>query len=376
MSKLHSIVGALALLVSLAAPLHSETAQAAYDRGMKFAHAQEFDRAIYLMRKALAREPRNNDMRLGLARVLGWAREYSEAHHLVNEVLNGDPDNTEARLLKARLYYYEGALDQAAETLRSLSGSIAVDGLRSQIESARKAADRTGWSVSLSYENSGFANISRSSWSSVGMELRYRLNDRVGLSIGRSQANRFDMANDLTTFGISLRPSDTVSVGLTYGLSNNATFLPSHQLDVSAEWQFWQRNMHRTDAWATLDLQFRNYPSGDQTFAVNPGLRVALSKDVISHARWINSFDAHGRRLQGWSLQTRWQTPLDGLNVTFGLSQTGEMENGAVVRVSNWSIGPSFRLNESTSIYVGYSNENRNGSYLRETISTAIVMRL
>ena len=82
------------------------------------AKAGEYDRAILIIEKFLARNPANTDGQLLYARTLSWKGEYDRAIEVYSEVIQREPGNAEAHAGFARVLSWKGEYGRSAQAYR------------------------------------------------------------------------------------------------------------------------------------------------------------------------------------------------------------------------------------------------------------------
>src|SRR5260370_32130821 len=105
----------------------------------KYAEAQDWDSAMRIVDREVARSPQDMDVRASRARVLAWSGHVTEAEKEYIEILRAsrnDPDNW---MWLASVYSREGRADDA---LRALSRALELDPKRAALHAARAWALR------------------------------------------------------------------------------------------------------------------------------------------------------------------------------------------------------------------------------------------
>ncbi len=105
----------------------------------KYAEAQDWDSAMRIVDREVARSPQDMDVRAWRARVLAWSGRLTEAEKEYVEILKvsrNDPDNW---MGLASVYSREG---RANEALRALSRALELDPKRADVHAARARALR------------------------------------------------------------------------------------------------------------------------------------------------------------------------------------------------------------------------------------------
>lgn len=88
------------------------------------AKAGEYDRAIAIIEKFLAKNPANTDGQLLYARTLSWKGEYERAIEVYGKVIQREPQNAEAHAGYARVLSWKGEYERSVEAYRR---SLAIE---------------------------------------------------------------------------------------------------------------------------------------------------------------------------------------------------------------------------------------------------------
>ena len=136
-AKVHGLSQAVLIGIGLtcASGLHAQDQAADWQPQVrKYAEAKDWDSALRLVEKQIARAPQDMDVRAWRARVLAWAGKLPEAEKEYLEILKvsrTDPDNS---MGLASVYRREGKLSDAD---RAISTAQELDPKRSDIHAAR-----------------------------------------------------------------------------------------------------------------------------------------------------------------------------------------------------------------------------------------------
>jgi len=105
----------------------------------KFAEAKDWDSAMRIVERELARAPQDTDVRAWRARVMTWSGRLAEAEKEYLEILKvsrNDPDNW---MGLASVYLREGRTE---DSLRALDRAVELDPKRADLRAARARALR------------------------------------------------------------------------------------------------------------------------------------------------------------------------------------------------------------------------------------------
>ncbi len=134
------LLGLLLMITLVACPSFSQEHSPDWQTQVrKYAEAQDWNSAMRIVAREVARSPQDLDVRAWRARVLAWSGHLAEAEKEYVEILNvsrNDPDNW---MGLAGVYSREG---RAAETLRALDNAVELDPKRTDLHAARARALR------------------------------------------------------------------------------------------------------------------------------------------------------------------------------------------------------------------------------------------
>ncbi len=134
------LLGLLLMITLVACPSFSQEHSPDWQTQVrKYAEAQDWNSAMRIVAREVARSPQDLDVRAWRARVLAWSGHLAEAEKEYVEILNvsrNDPDNW---MGLAGVYSREG---RAAETLRALDNAVELDPKRTDLHVARARALR------------------------------------------------------------------------------------------------------------------------------------------------------------------------------------------------------------------------------------------
>ena len=128
-------------LLSAALVLQAPT----YETGVDARLDGRFEEAAEILAEVAQREPANADVFLQLGLTLSALGRFDEAEAALQRTLDLAPDYTDAHIALARLAYYRGDLDRAAELAAALPDDQTPPDLRARIDAARESPARSPW---------------------------------------------------------------------------------------------------------------------------------------------------------------------------------------------------------------------------------------
>lgn len=318
-----------------------------YQLGLTQRFQQKNDDAMESQKKALELAPENYDIKIELARLYSWKKEYKVAEAMINEVLTAHPD-------------YQDAIE--------LKDSITL------AKNAQVTPKKLKWQVDLGYENSDFSRRPQPDWHQYFLQLGYWLKEDTFVHIRTEDIKRFHNHNEHYEAGISHIFNDSYNGNLSVGYTPDSSFLPEWRIKTGGEARVIFNHEHIGNTWFTAAIQHDRY-IGLNTTVIKPGIRYEILDNLQIHAQHINLIDENDDHLNGWSGRLDWQTPLPELRLFTGLSNAPETENAVSVDTKARFFGCSYQLTPKITVHSSYSREDRENSYIRHIITTALSIK-
>jgi YaiO family outer membrane protein len=349
-----------------------DSIDALYLLGMVEAYRKRYPDALARLRRARDLDPANDDVRLGLARVLSWSGDHVAAEWEVSVVLDRRPDNAEAQMLKARLVYYQGGLGEAEARLGAIlerdPGNLAALELMGDVKSAggdaaaardfyRKAGDlapdspeiarkleasrSTPWRIDTGANLSSFTRQERDDWYEGFVQLRRELTAATGLTARIEVNRRFRLTDLHLAAGADHKFNDWLTGNILFGGTPAADFRERWVLSGGAAARLWPGGEQFGATLLTVDGKRSNYDTGDVD-TLSPGLQQYLFAGRLwLTGRWINTFSETNDRTGGWLGRLDWQAS-DAFRLTLGASDAGETVAGETVDTRSYFRSPTF----------------------------------
>jgi YaiO family outer membrane protein len=378
---------------------------ALYLLGMVLAYQDRIPEALVKLRRARDLDPANDEVRLGLARVLGWSGKTSAAEREVSVVLERQPGNSEARLLKARFAYYQDRLAEAEETLEpvlqnepenlealELMGDVKLSAGEAQAaqDFYRRAFDVAPdspaisrkldqsrpmpWRFDTGYSYSSFSREDRDDWHEGFVQLRYGIAPGTGV-LGRIEvSHRFDEEDVVYAAGADHRLTDWLGGYLVFGVTPDADFLENWLVSGGASTRLWSELGHLGATVLNVDAKRSNYDTGNVD-TISPGLQQYLYAGRIwLTGRWINTFNEDNDWTTGWLARLDWQAAEEFL-LNIGAADAGETVAGETVDTRSYFAGIVVGLPSGRGLRLDYLYEDREDSYIRHAFALGFSQR-
>jgi YaiO family outer membrane protein len=365
-------------------------------------YQNKYEQALTTITAAEAVAPQDMDITLAKARILAWMSRYQEAGVAIDRVITARPTDAEAWALKGRIAYYQDRPSAAraafTEALkhdpRHLDatlglGDVARAGgdeqtaqrqfLRAQAldPASRDVQDRLNaraddttpkWLLSTSLGYSWLSRTPLGDWTEQSVRLERLVGGSLRVFAGGTHARRFGL-NDVDLYaGASGTLARGITGELTVGTTPDDDFLPAWRTLGSLGARI------TDDTTLLLDGSLRHYRTGTIK-GFNLGIeQYLLAGRVGITGKFINTIDAGGRHLTGWSAAVL-VSPLDRLRLRVGYADAPESEAGIVADSTSWSGGIAMDLTSALTLRIDFTREKRQRAYVREELTGGIAVR-
>ena len=312
------------------------------------------------------------------SRQLAQEKRYGEAHAKLERAQAMEPANDDVRLARAYLYYYEGAYDSAEEEFSGiLTRHPGYADAQSGLESVRAAREGDGefvWQADMGYEWSGFERSAQPDWNNQFLQLTRFFNGKSTAIHGRIE--RYDQFTNVDSYyqlGVSQRFTPRLTAYALAGFTPEANFRPRWRMKGGAELRLNELETAGMPLWLTLDAQHDEYRTTD-VHNVTPGLRI----EIADH--WALSGKMIGVHEQGTKTVYGWTARLDGVimpGLRFYTGYADAPETVAAVTVDTQTIfgGFAYDIDDARTLYLGYTHDDRERSYIRHAVNASVSLR-
>jgi YaiO family outer membrane protein len=358
------------------------------------AYQMRYAEALETITQAQTIAPQNLEITLTRARILAWMNRYGEAADELSRVLAVRPDDAEALALKGRLALYQnqpvparaafeaalGADPKNLDAVLGLGDAMRAEGdeagARIHYERARVidpasrdvaerfavAAAGPRWRLDAAGTHSWLSRTALADWSEQSLRLERRLGARNAIYGGVVRAKRFGVDDVEASLGGTMLLARGVQGDLMIGFTPSDNFLPVWRLASGLNIKLAEQTF------ALLDGSLRHYATGTIK-GINAGVQHYLfdgSVDIT--ARFINTIDAGGQHLTGWSAGVS-VSPIDRLRLRAGYADAPESDAGIVASTRSWSTGIAFDVTPQLTLRLDFLRENRARSYVRRELT-------
>lgn len=303
--------------------------------------------ALASQQHALSIAPENHDIRLELARLHSWNGDYDLAGTMVNRILADLPDYVDAQQL-------------AASNARARNAPPDPGDLRNRLD--------------IGFENSSFPNLSRPGWRQSSLRFGRRVGADTTFHLSAKNSERGDQADRQYEVGIARKFNDKYNGFLAVGYAPGAVFSPKWRLETGAEARLAAGRDAAAAVWLTAYLRHDRYDAGTST-TLKPGIRYQVTENWQIHVQHIALIDENRHVLAGHAARVDWQTPLPDLRLYAGGSRAPETEDTDVIYTSARFAGLFYQISPGLTLSASYAREDRQGSYTRTVVSTALSVR-
>ncbi len=323
--------------------------------------AGNFDRARQILESLLEVSPDDPDLMRRLAMVEAGDGRLEAARERIAAASAHSPDDLDIALARGYILYWSGQFDEAESVAAAIAArDPAYPELALLETSLARQNDMSGFQLRSLSINSGLSDITlrngaSSTWSSQSIVAAIDVSNSNRLILGAMREARSAIDTRLNA-----RLDHRISNGFIYVA---ATIVPSP--DFQEDWSIATGGELTAAEGLTIvaDLRFAEYGTGN-VIAVQPGLRIAITREFDLTARAINIFDdAQGYRL-GSSLRLDYQ-PDDEHSLFAIAASYPDAEANGVQQMRSAAIGFAITVAENITMSSAVSYENRDDSYRR-----------
>lgn len=325
----------------------SDNAELWFQLGLVQRFQEKRTEAMQSQKKALALSPDYHDIRLELARLHSWNQNYDIAEPMVKIVLEAHPD-------------YQDAIDLSASIERA--------------KNAPPDPKSFKWQLDTGYENSDFSRRPQPDWHQYFLQINHWVANGTIIRLRTESIERRNIRNEHYEMGVAHIFNDVYTGHVSIGYTPNSLFIPEWRIKAGGEARLVFEHEHLGNTWLTAHVQHDRYTHLNTT-VIKPGIRYEFIKNWQIQAQHINVIDENDDHLRGWSTRLDWQTPMPELRVFAGLSDAPETDNAIVVDTKAQFAGFSYQITPQVTLHASYAKEDRENSFIRNIISTALSVK-
>lgn len=388
-----------------ALPLARETNEVAYLLAMVIAFQERFIESITILNAALQTYPDDTQLLLGKARVLSYQGFYGESIEIADQVLALDTNNIEALALKARVFYYQrryadarsqfnAVLSISATNLEALIGLYDVELAAGNETEAGAVLDRaalispahidvttrrrqrslplvtSAHFLTMTHAQSKLDLPGYQNWQGNNLEYRFRTQSNRQFYLRSEHAHRFGLHDTLLELGgILSRTNSSLEFSIAHTSDN--TILPKRRIRLGGNMLLMQasENIGSTIIGAT-------FTQSKYGVATVDWLQVDFTHYLLNANAWLTPGislvkDELGEKTIGWNIGAHWQARprlLMGYNYTDAPETELNVTTQTKVHHAYFRVG----LSDKTNLRLDLSRNNRQNSYVQETVALSI----
>ncbi|GGE44466.1 hypothetical protein GCM10011367_18990 [Marinicauda pacifica] len=337
-------------LLSAALVLQAPT----YETGVDARLDGRFEEAAEILAEVAQREPANADVFLQLGLTLSALGRFDEAEAALQRTLDLAPDYTDAHIALARLAYYRGDLDRAAELAAALPDDQTPPDLRARIDAARESPARSPWRTDVFAAYSSLSGP-LSPWREAGVALGRRIDEETSLTGLAHWSRRFDDEDVYLSLTYARGLPDSGLAYVTLGGAPQADFRAQAAIRGGYE----SPTAPGGDGvQATVEASASRYGVGD-VFAVQPGVRYLARSDGLRLGLRAMIYLDETRALQtGWEVSGELRAS-DRARLIASYTDAPDTESGRTSEVQSAALGLRYQLTDRLGLQAGLVHESR-----------------
>lgn len=357
-----AVIGLLASAPALAAQ------PADYERGVAARRAGDSNRAIELLTRVVAADPRNADAQLQLGLSLLAAGRLDEAETTFRRTLAIAPDYEDARVGLARVHQRRGDLAAALAELDPLPATnLEASELRAFLSRSEATAYRSRLDVDGSHS---MVDSKQPDWRELSVRLGHNIRADTEVAGLVEASNRFGRSDVYVEGQYLRRLAGGHAVWLSFGGTPDADFRPKWQVGAGASAKLSSGPMATV---ATIEARQARFAQGSvQT--ISPGVEQYLTGGHWLTARMINIIDENGDYSAGW-LGRADIVVTDRLRLFGGAADAPDVSEGVVTRSFSLFGGAAMDVSERTQLRLSVNREDRANGVNRLQLSAGVGLR-
>jgi YaiO family outer membrane protein len=315
---------------------------------------------------------------LAQSRILAGEKRYEEAHQTLERALAIEPKNDDIRLLRGQLYYYQGDYEAAeAEFTGILSRHPEYVDAKAALERVQTARDSGGefrWQADAGYEWSGFERRNQPDWNNQFLQLTRFFDGRATAVHGRIE--RYDQFTNIDSYyqlGVDHRFTPRLMGYVATGFSSGADFRPHWRVKGGGGFRLSEMEIQNMPLWLTLDMQHDEYQSTEVS-NINPGLRMEFSDSWALGSKIIAVHEHGAKTVYGWMARFDGQI-MPGWRFYTGYADAPETVAAVTVDTQTMFGGFAYDIDDARTLYLGYTRDDRENSYIRHGVNACVSFR-
>lgn len=388
-------------LLRQARELTGDRREVDYLLSMVIAFQDRHEESVAVLERALADNPDDTQLLLGLARVRSFQGLLTQASQQTADILAREPVNQEALNLAGRIALYQRRPQQAREYFRQalsndaedleaviglhdaeqLAGNrqaadewlaqarlLAPDHIDVRVRSAEESPQTLRREFSAGYEQSRFRRIPLDRWHQYHVEYRHEHDHNTEFWLRSEHNRRFGLDDSTVELGALFQRQQALPVQFHAGFTPDADFSARHFVGASANRLVSEGNTRIGPTLLTGAVRYSDYRTGNT-------VRLSLGAEhyLLPVDAWLTPGvglvrDENGNNSFGWQLGGHWQVSSAW---RFGMTYAdiAETENNITTDSRTWYAYLRWQPRQlpTLNLQLDSARHDRKGSYLRRS---------
>lgn len=376
------LLGAIsAVAVSMTAPAMAYTQTTgiddAVDHALVLAGQEDYRAALAALDGLGADRQASYETRFARARILSWSGRYQEAEKEFTALLTDYPDDPDVLLAYGYLAYYQGDRQHARQRFsRILATYPDYEDARLGLERAYRIAtlpdlENRGhrFRLDTGLEVSSFSRSDNDDWQQYFLSAAF-IGETRSLALSYDRFERFSLDDDQYAARYSQQLGNGWDSSVQFAYVPDADFRPETSIDLEMGKTFKLGDKSLAALRPFLGFRHDVYTT-DDIDSITPGLEAYFQNGAYARASLISVTPEGDDRKYGFVGRVTWPVG-SKVKLTVGAADAPEAIAAIVVRTRSVFASFDYELTDDVAIRIGASRDDREDSYIRESLNASL----
>lgn len=336
--------------------------------------AQRFEEALSLMSQRDVATQNSYDHRFLKGRILSWKGDHRQAREVLNGLMSDYPGNDDVLLASGNLDYYQKKLSAAEDAFTSiLSRNPGRSDVLRALENVRKAKRSRRphtWRIDGGVGQSSFEESNLGNWDNQYLRAEYAPKD-IAYHASANRYNRFGETNIQFEAGIASAKHGSWDWAAKAGFTPNGTLRPKTHFGGRIGRKVKLENGPAVVA--TVHYRYDKYTTA-KIHNISPEVTTYFQNGARLSGRIIGTVHNLEEDKAGWMVSGSYPVS-DKWKFNGGLAHAPEAINGVVITTKSIFGGATYEVSNGLDVHITLARDNRDESYIRNTVNVGFTQR-